>query len=41
MKTIDFDNNGSINYTEFLSGTIDREILFNEDNLESLFIFLT
>ena len=40
MKNIDFDNNGSINYTEFLSGTLDRNILFKEDNLQSLFMFL-
>ena len=40
MKNIDFDNNGSINYTEFLSGTLDRNILFKEENLQSLFKFL-
>jgi Ca2+-binding EF-hand superfamily protein len=40
MKSIDYDNNGSINYTEFLSGTLDRQILFNQDNLRSLFQFL-
>jgi Ca2+-binding EF-hand superfamily protein len=37
MKTIDYDNNGSINYTEFLSGTLDPKVLFNEENLRSLF----
>ena len=40
MKTIDYDKNGSINYTEFLSMSLDREILFNQDNLRSLFQFL-
>ncbi len=40
MKTIDYDNNGTINYTEFLSGTLDPKILFNEDNIRSLFQFL-
>jgi calcium-dependent protein kinase len=37
MKTIDYDNNGSINYTEFLSGTLDPKVLFNEENIHSLF----
>lgn len=32
IKRVDYDNNGEINYSEFLSGTID-EIHLSEDNL--------
>lgn len=28
MDSVDFDKNGSINYTEFLTGTLDLDVLF-------------
>ena len=36
IKRIDYDNNGEINYSEFLSGTLREENL-NEENLKKLF----
>jgi Ca2+-binding EF-hand superfamily protein len=33
IRRIDYDNNGEINYSEFLSGTINEEHL-NESNLK-------
>lgn len=36
IKRIDYDNNGEINYSEFLSGTMREENL-NEENLKKLF----
>ena len=39
IKRIDYDNNGEINYSEFLSGTIN-EIHLNEETLLKFFKFL-
>ena len=39
MKKIDFDENGEINYSEFVSGTLDRT-LFSRDNLWKVFKYL-
>ena len=36
IKRIDYDNNGEINFTEFLSGTL-REDNLSKENLEMLF----
>lgn len=33
IKRIDYDNNGEINYSEFLSGTINEDHL-SEENLK-------
>lgn len=37
FKTIDFDNNGKISYTEFVSSLISKEIYFKEDKLRQAF----
>jgi calcium-dependent protein kinase len=37
MKTIDHDNNGFIEYEEFLRATVDRNLLLSETNLLSAF----
>ncbi len=37
MHSVDFDRNGSINYSEFLTGTLDLEVLFRDENLVELF----
>lgn len=37
MKSIDHDNNGFIEYEEFLRATIDRSLLLSESNLNSAF----
>ena len=39
IRRVDYDNNGEINYSEFLSGTIDQKLI-NETNLFQLFKFL-
>mmetsp|Transcript_14511 Transcript_14511/g.14122 ORF Transcript_14511/g.14122 Transcript_14511/m.14122 type:complete len:92 (-) Transcript_14511:142-417(-) len=36
VRKVDYDLNGEINYSEFLSGTLD-EIHFSQDNLYLLF----
>lgn len=40
MNIVDFDHNGSLNYSEFLSGTVDTSEYFNDSNLQTLFNFL-
>lgn len=37
MKSIDHDNNGFIEYEEFLRATVDRSLLLSEANLRSAF----
>jgi hypothetical protein len=32
MKKIDFDENGEINYSEFVSGALDRTLLSKENH---------
>jgi len=39
MKRVDFDENGEINYSEFISGTMDRTLL-SRDNLWKVFKYL-
>jgi hypothetical protein len=39
MKRVDFDQNGEINYSEFISGSLDRN-LFTRDNLWKVFKYL-
>lgn len=39
MKRIDFDENGEINYSEFISGALDRNLL-SKDNLWKVFKYL-
>ena len=39
MKKIDFDENGEINYSEFVSSALDRK-LFCKDNLWKVFKYL-
>jgi len=39
LERVDFDQNGEINYSEFVSGTLDRTML-NKDNLWKVFKFL-
>lgn len=39
IRRVDFDENGEINYSEFVSGTLDRTLL-NRDNLLKVFRFL-
>jgi Ca2+-binding EF-hand superfamily protein len=39
MKRVDFDENGEINYSEFVSGTLDRSLL-SEENLLKVFKYL-
>jgi len=36
---VDFDENGEINYSEFVSGTLDRTLL-NQENLRKVFMYL-
>ena len=38
VNAIDFDNNGSIDYEEFIRICIPKEKLFTEENLENLFL---
>ena len=37
MKSIDLDGNGSIDYNEFLTATINREKILSQKNLEMAF----
>lgn len=39
MKKIDFDQNGEINYSEFISGALDRTLL-SRDNMWKVFKYL-
>ena len=39
LKKIDFDENGEINYSEFVSGALDRT-LFSRENLWKVFKYL-
>ena len=39
MEAVDIDNNGSIDYTEFIAATMNRKKLLNKDNLEAAFKF--
>jgi hypothetical protein len=39
IKKVDFDHNGEINYSEFVSGTLDRSLL-SKDNLWKVFKYL-
>lgn len=39
MQSVDYDGNGEINYSEFLSGTINESHL-TEENLKHLFNYL-
>lgn len=36
IEAVDFDSNGMINYSEFLSATLGTEV-FNEEKLQKLF----
>lgn len=37
MEEVDLDNSGYIDYTEFLTATLEREILLSKNNLEAAF----
>jgi calcium-dependent protein kinase len=37
MKSVDLDGNGSIDYNEFLTATINREKIMSQKNLELAF----
>ncbi len=39
IKKVDFDQNGEINYSEFISGTLDRKLM-SKDNLWKVFKYL-
>lgn len=39
IKKVDFDQNGEINYSEFISGTLDRQLI-TRDNLWKVFKYL-
>lgn len=39
IRKVDFDENGEINYLEFVSGTLDRHLL-SKDNMWKVFKFL-
>lgn len=39
MKAVDHDNNGYIEYEEFLRGTVDKKLILNEKNLKKAFDF--
>lgn len=39
IKKVDFDQNGEITYSEFISGTLDRNLL-SKDNLWKVFKYL-
>jgi calcium-dependent protein kinase len=39
IRRVDFDENGEINYSEFVSGTLDRTLL-NQENLRKVFMYL-
>lgn len=37
MKSLDKDGNGVIDYTEFITGAIDKAALLNKKNLQAAF----
>ncbi len=37
MKNVDIDKNGHIDYSEFISATIDKRKLFSKDRLKAAF----
>jgi len=39
IKRVDFDENGEINYSEFVSSTLDRSLM-SEDNLHKVYRYL-
>jgi len=39
IKKVDFDQNGEINYSEFISGTLDRNLI-SKENLWKVFKYL-
>lgn len=39
MKRVDFNEDGEINYSEFVSGTLDRKLM-NKENLWKVFKYL-
>ena len=39
ISKVDFDQNGEINYSEFISGTLDRQLI-TRDNLWKVFKYL-
>lgn len=40
METVDYDQNGTINYSEFIMGTLEPSIHLTEKNLKALFSYL-
>lgn len=40
MESIDTDKNGKLNYTEFLAFAMEKEKLFKEENIKSVFRML-
>lgn len=40
MDSIDTDKNGKINYTQFLAFAMEKEKLFKEENMKSVFRML-
>lgn len=40
MDSIDTDKNGKINYTQFLAFAMEKEKLFKEENIKSVFRML-
>ena len=40
MESIDTDKNGKLNYTEFLAFATEKEKLFKEENIRSVFRML-
>ena len=40
MDSIDVDQNGKINYTEFLASSLEKDELFKVENLKKMFKLL-
>lgn len=40
MSSLDFDKNGNLNFSEFLSGTLDPAIHLTEFKMKQLFAYL-
>ena len=40
MESIDTDKNGKLNYTQFLAFAIEKDKLFKEENIKSVFKML-
>ena len=40
MKAFDFDENGVIEYQEYLNGLCDKTLLFSEKNLKRFFVLI-